>query len=94
MPKRGCTYERVKGRCISGRDYERRKSPQKKGCSYGRKRSGIVQKNGKHRCLSKKDFHAKMKQASKRIGSKGVRLQKKLSLVQGLKNWKREAVDW
>lgn len=93
MPKRGCSYERVKGRCISKRAYERRQSP-KKGCSYGRKKTGKVQKSGKRRCYSRKEFDARMKRASKRIGSKGGRLQGKLSLVHGLKKWKRDAVDW
>ena len=66
----------------------------KKGCSYGRKKSGRKQKNGTFRCYSKKEFHSRMKRASKRIGSKGTRLQNKFSLVHGLKKWKRDAVDW
>jgi len=66
----------------------------KKGCSYGRKKSGKLQKNGTRRCNSKKEFHAKMKRASKHIGSKGTRVQKKLSTALQIDNWRKEALHW
>lgn len=55
MPKKGCSYERVKGRCISKKAYQSRHSPKKKrGCTYGR--------NTKTKqCYSKKAFQSKMR---------------------------------
>lgn len=66
----------------------------KRGCSYGRKKSGKLQKNGTRRCYSKKEFNAKVRKTSKRIGSKGTKLQAKLYLPYGLKKWKHDTLDW
>lgn len=60
MPKKGCTYERVKGHCISAERAFARQSPKKKrGCTYGRNPKS-------KRCYSKKAFQSRMKSLRKK----------------------------
>ena len=66
MPKKGCSYERVKGKCISKKAHMARQSPKKKrGCSYGRNTKS-------KKCYSKKEFQAKMKSLRKKSAAKKI----------------------
>ena len=60
MPKKGCSYQRVNGRCISKKAYAARQSPKKKrGCKYGRNTKS-------KQCYSKKAFQSKMRSLRKK----------------------------
>lgn len=60
MPKKGCSYERVRGRCLSKKAYQSRHSPKKtRGCKYGRNTKST-------QCYSKKAFQSKMRSLRKK----------------------------
>ena len=65
MPRKsGCSYKRVKGKCISKKRHQQMTSPKKKrGCSHGRV---------KGRCISKKQFDAKIRSLRKRSAKKTI----------------------
>lgn len=70
MPKKGCSYQRVKGKCISKKQHLAKISPKKKrGCTYGRNPKS---KSSPKRCYSKKEFQSKMRSLRKKSAAKTI----------------------
>lgn len=70
MPKKGCSYQRVKGRCISKKQHLAKNSPKRKrGCSWGRNPNS---KSSPKRCYSKKAFQSRMRSLRKKSAANTI----------------------
>jgi hypothetical protein len=70
MPTKGCSYQRVKGKCISKKRHLAKISPKRKrGCTYGRNPKS---KSSPKRCYSKTEFQSKMRSLRKKSAAKTI----------------------